>query len=152
MIVSPGRKLVRAASTPHEVLRWTRTVAAAPRSAHLQGSESSGEVRIRTNWLERKACGGCFGGISWRRIAEPATLPLPPKCCAVPACDVIVLFLRARHHYYVLEGSPRRAPLIWSISRGWPAIASLPLACRLDSGIWWPLVVAGGSQVRGVVA
>ena len=35
------RRLVRAASSPHEVLRWLR--AAAPRSAHLQGSESSGE-------------------------------------------------------------------------------------------------------------
>ena len=25
-----------------------------------QGSESSGEVRIHTNWLERKICDGCF--------------------------------------------------------------------------------------------
>ena len=41
------RRLVRAASSPHEVLRWLR--AAAPRSAHLQGSESSGEeVRNRS--------------------------------------------------------------------------------------------------------
>ena len=31
----------------------------------------------------RNVCDGWFDGISWWRIVEPATLPLPPNCCAV---------------------------------------------------------------------
>ena len=80
---------MRAASSPHEVLRWLR--AAAPRSAHLQGSESSGEVRNRspeTSGSESLAflqeiMAVCYiSPVSHRQFASPR---LPLYCCAVSA-------------------------------------------------------------------
>ena len=71
----------------HEVLRWLR--AAAPRSAHLQGSESSGEVRNRrpeTSGSESSAflqesLEVCYiSPVSHRQFASPR---LPLYCCAV---------------------------------------------------------------------
>ncbi len=73
---------MRAASSPTKVPRWLR--AAAPRSAHLQGSESSGEVCIRTNWWSAKVCDGRFGDISpvsHRQFASPAG----GRACGTPS-------------------------------------------------------------------
>ena len=94
------RRLVRAASSsPHEVIRWLdgseQLRAAAPRSEHLPGSESPGEVCIRTNWLERKVCDGWFG-------AEPATARLPLGCCAV--------FFKSSNASTTISGRPLHTP------------------------------------------
>ena len=73
---------------PHEVLRWLR--AAAPRSAHLQGSESSGEVRNRrpetsgsesSAFLQESLADCYISPVSHRQFASPR---LPLYCCAVP--------------------------------------------------------------------